>query len=316
MKELHAIVTRDLGVPGARFAPEHEGEWRPGEAVVGDEPGKVFHAAPPPQEVPRLAEELCAYLEQKHSQDNDYPGPILAGVAHYEITNIHPFADGNGRVARLLALAVLFREGYVTRRLFSAERYYAMDKERYYDALRSVRRNTNNMAEWLLYFANGLAQEFERVAERVYELNRLTQKVAETIQLGGHQEQAVAALTTGGRREISRADYEQLAGVKSSQAKEDLASLVKAGVLRTVGRGPSTRYRLAIQTSSNGGQKRGRRRIWTDERIRNELMAFLTGRTQWPEPSEFQAAGKMALYKAASRHGGIARWIAELDVDG
>lgn len=299
------------------FIPEHEGEWRPGEGVVGDALGNVYHAAPLPDDVPGLIGELCEYLEQKRTQGNEYPGPILAGVAHYELTNIHPFADGNGRVARLFVVAVLFREGYVSRRLFSAERYYAMDKEAYYNALRSVRRNTNNMEEWLLYFTDGLAQEFERVAERVRELNGLTQQVARTIQLSRNQEQAVAALTTGGRSKISRADYEGLAGVKRTQAKGDLAGLVKAGILRLLGSGPSTRYRLAIQTSAGGGsgRRRGPARTWTDDRIRAELEAFLDGRTDWPAPSEFRSAGKMGLYQAASRNGGIARWIAEVGLD-
>jgi Fic family protein len=311
LKDLQAIAMRDLGVRGARFAPEHEGEWRPGEAVVGDELGNVYHAAPPPEQVPRLIDELCDYLERKRLQGHDYPGPILAGVAHYELTNIHPFADGNGRVARLFALAVLFREGYVTRRLFSAEKYYALDKEAYYDALRSVQRNTNNMEEWLRYFTEGLAQEFESVAGRVRDLNSLTQRLERTIQLSPNQEKAVAALTTGGRTEITRADYQGLAGAGRSQAKDDLAGLVKAGIFKRVGSGPSTRYRLAIQATSDGGP-RGPARRWTDERIRSGLESFLADRDVWPTPSEFEAAGEMPLYRAASRRGGIARWAREL----
>ena len=311
LKELHGIAMRDLGVKGASFAPEHEGEWRPGAAVVGDQLGNVYHAAPPPEQVPGLIDELCEYLENKRLQGNDYPGPILAGVAHYELTSIHPFADGNGRVARLFALAVLFREGYVTRRLFSAEKYYALDKERYYDALRSVERNTNNMEEWLLYFTDGLAQEFESVAERARDLNSLTQRLERTIQLNTKQEKAVAALTTGGRTEITRADYQELAGGGRSQAKEDLSGLVKTSIFKRLGSGPSTRYRLAIHSTTNGGP-RGPARKWTDERIRSELEAFLAGRDSWPTPSEFEAAGRMALYRAASRRGGIARWLDEI----
>lgn len=236
-------------------------------------------------------------------------------LPHYELTNIHPFADGNGRLARLFAVAILFREGFVSRRLFSAERYYAMDKDAYYDALRSVRRNTNNMEQWLLYFTDGLAQEFERVADRARELNSLSQQLARTIQLSRNQEQAVAALTTGGRSEISRADYEELVGIRRTQASADLAGLVKAGILRTVASGPSTRYRLAISMKTNGGRKRGPAATWTDDRVEAELREFIRGRTDWPRPSEFRASGKMALYQAASRRGGIARWIALLGLE-
>lgn len=315
LKKLHGILMRDLGVPGTMFAPEHEGEWRPGDAAVGDQLGNVYHVAPPATEVPGLIEDLCLFLEQKRSQGDDYPGPILAGVAHYELTDIHPFADGNGRLARLFAVAILFREGYVSRQLFSAERYYAMDKEAYYDALRSVRRNTNNMEQWLLYFTDGLAQEFERVADRVRELNALSQQLARTIQLSRNQEQAVAALTTGGRSEISRADYEELVGVRRTQASADLAGLVKARILKPVGSGPSTRYRLAISTKSDGGRQRGPALSWTDHRIEAELREFIGERRDWPSPNEFRASGKMALYQAASRRGGIGHWTALLGLE-
>jgi Fic family protein len=316
IRHLHRILMRDLGVPGSMFAPEHEGNWRPGEAVVADALGHVYHTAPPPADVPRLIDELCDFLERKRVQGTDYPGPILAGVAHYELTNIHPFADGNGRLARLFVVAVLFREGYVSRRLFSAEGYYAADTEAYYGALRSVRRNSNNMEEWLTYFTNGLAQEFERVAERVDDLNGLTARVTQTIQLTRNQERAVAALTTGDRLEISRSEYESLTGLKPTQAKRDLANLAEAGVLRRVGTGPATRYRLAISTRPNGGRSpSGPKRTWTDERILNELRAFLAGRSNWPSAREFREAGRMPLYQAASRRGGIERWVAELELE-
>jgi hypothetical protein len=190
-----------------------------------------------------------------------------------------------------------------------------MDKEAYYDALRSVPRNTNNMDQWLLYFTNGLAEEFERVAERVRELNSLTQQLARTIQLSRNQEHAVAALTTGGRSEISRADYEELVGVRRTQASADLAGLVKARILRTVGSGPSTSYRLAISSKPNGGRRRGPASSWTDQRIEAELREFIGERQDWPSPSEFRKSGKMALYKAASRRGGIAHWTALLGLE-
>ncbi|MDX6487213.1 MAG: hypothetical protein QOF43_2366 [Gaiellaceae bacterium] len=314
--ELHRLLMYDLGVPGAMFEPRHEGEWRDGVAVVGDRvSGVVYHEAPSAGEVPSLIDQLCDYLESKRVQGNEYPGPILAGVAHYRLTDIHPFADGNGRLARLFTVAVLFREGYVSRRLFSAERYYAMDKDAYYDALRSVSRNSNNMDEWLLYFTDGLAQEFERVGERVQELNGLSERLAQTTQLTPNQEKAVAALTTGGRSEISRADYEELTNVRRSQASEDLAGLVKARILKQVGSGPTTRYRLALFVNTQGGRKRGPALGWTDARIEGELRNFVGQRHDWPPPSEFRRAGKMPLYQAASRRGGIAHWIKLLGLE-
>ena len=204
--------------------------------------------------------DVCEYLEQKRVQGDDYPAAVLAGVAHYALTDVHPFADGNGRLARLLAVAVMLREGLMARRLFSVERHYAENTNAYYDALRSVRRNTNNMEQWLEYFITGLADELERVAERVRDLNGLNMRVEQALQLNAKQEVAIAALTTGGRRELTRADYEELVGLRASAAKEDLARLVNAGVLRVVGAGRATRYRLAVARPAAPSTGRARRR--------------------------------------------------------
>ncbi|MGH8010805.1 MAG: Fic family protein, partial [Candidatus Binatia bacterium] len=168
---LNGVLTKGLGREGTRFLPHHEGAWRDGDIVVADAI-QVYHEGPPAEEVPHLVAERLGWLEGKRLID-EYPGPILAGVAHFEINEVHPFADYNGRAARLFAVAVLYREGFMSRRLFSPERYYAEDKDAYYQALRAIKR-TRNLNDWLGYYVTGLATEFERVAEKVVELSRLT----------------------------------------------------------------------------------------------------------------------------------------------
>src|SRR2546428_255620 len=100
---------------------------------------------------------------------------------------------------RLFAVAILVREGTMTKRLFSPERYYAEDRDAYYEALRAI-KTTHNYNAWIEYYVTGLAQEFERVAERIAELNAVTGKMEAAVQLSRHQEKIVAALTAGGRR--------------------------------------------------------------------------------------------------------------------
>lgn len=124
------------------------------------------------------------------------------------------------------------------------------------------------------------------------------------IQLKPAQQRAVAALTADPESDLTRGQYEQLAGVSRSQAAYDLAELVEAGILDRLGKGRATRYRLA-----RGG---GSQRHWTDERIRAELAAFCAGRETWPSPADFKAAGRGDLYVAASRYGGIAHWTEAL----
>lgn len=120
------------------------------------------------------------------------------------------------------------------------------------------------------------------------------------IQLKPTQQQAVAALTADPAAELTRGEYERLAGVSRSQAAYDLAELVEAGILERVGNGRATRYRVA--------REGGSQRHWTNDRIRAELEAFCGDRQTWPSAAEFKAAGRGDLYVAASRYGGIAHW--------
>lgn len=156
---------------------------------------------------------------------------------------MHPFADYNGRAARLFAVAVLTREGTLTRSLFCPERYYAEDREAYYQALRAVKR-THNLNDWLEYYVAGLASEMARVGTKVAELNQLTDRLVRTVQLNRNQEKIVAALTAGDRAAVSRPEVEAITGLNRSRAFEELATLVAAGVLRQRGQSVRTTYVL------------------------------------------------------------------------
>jgi hypothetical protein len=125
------------------------------------------------------------------------------------------------------------------------------------------------------------------------------------IQLKPTQERGLVPLTSGERSELTRGQYEDLAGVSRSQAAYDLAELVEAGILKRLGGGRATRYRLARET-------RPGQRHWTSDRIRAELEDFCAGRKAWPSAGAFKAAGRADLYVAASRYGGIGSWAAEL----
>lgn len=114
---------------------------------------------------------------------------LVAAVAHFEIAEVHPFADYNGRTARLFATAVFYRERFLDGPLFSPERYYAEDKDAYYVALRAIKR-THHLDEWLTYFVTGLAVELERIGARARELSALTRALPLPIQLTPGQERA------------------------------------------------------------------------------------------------------------------------------
>lgn len=305
LKGLHGVLTRGLGRAQSRFAPRHEGEWRDGVVAVGDALA-VYHVAPDPSDVPALMDARLAWLERQ--RDNpEYPAPILAGVAHFEVAEVHPFADYNGRTARLFAMAVMYREGFLVRPLFSPERYYADDRDAYQEALRAI-KTTRTLNGWLAYFIEGLAVEFERIAAKVRDLNALTRSLQLPVQLTAAQERAIAAMTVDGRHMLTIREYAELAGVSGTTASRELNALARAGVLRARGTTRNRHFVLATRRPTAGG----RPKTWSEERIQRELAALADQLGRWPAYADFERARQLPLYAAMKRTGGHDRWGPEV----
>jgi Fic family protein len=309
LKDLHRTAMAGLGrEEDPHFKPHHEGEWRDGAALVVDRvTQRVMHEGPPAEKVRAAMDAMFEWLAEKLDGGRE-PIYVLAGVAHYGITDVHPFADGNGRAARLFQVALLMRGGVLPGRMFSFERYYADDRPAYYSALRSVRERTYNMNGWLEYFLTGLAEEYERVAAAVTDLSSLTAVGKGPLQLSAGQEAALTALRIEGSREFTRRDYERAGRVGRATAGNDLRALIEHGVVESRGSGPASRYAFTGPGRTAAPDGRGRPTKWTEARIETGLREFLAGRDGWPSAREFAAAGRGDLYAAASRNGGIGRW--------
>ena len=250
IKKLHKLTTRRL------LSPDQCGVYRKTQVVVKDsQTGQVTFRPPPAIEVPYLIREFLSWLSGPVS--NELHPVLKAGVVHYEVVHIHPFLDGNGRVARALATLILYKEGYDIRRLFSLEEYYDKDAKRYYQALQSVQEtgragrgfssSTQDLTPWLEYFTQGLAVELTRVKER---LQRLSQDVALKEKLGGKQIYL-------SERQIKIIEYIRRVGFLQNKAfsvifpmiSEDtvlreLKSLIKKGIIKKKGRTKAARYVL------------------------------------------------------------------------
>jgi Fic family protein len=317
-KKLHYEVTKGLGTKDGPFYPRHEGDWRDGEAGVWDPISQMLiHTGSPQRDVrPRMLG-LIDWVNAVERRPVEWPVPVIAGVVHYNVAEVHPFADGNGRTSRLLAAALLARHGYTPGHLFNFDAHYGLDKDAYLDALRSVRHETFNLETWMRYFLSGLANEYERVAQEIDRLGVIGRTDrGERVQLTDKQQKALTALVMSNRVEFSRRDYEQAGGVARTAAGSDLSMLADAGVLRRVGDGTARRYRFASAPPGNPwtGPDIGRPRIWSDERIRGELEALVAGTGRFPTIKRFDEAGARPLYEAIQRHGGSAEWAERLGI--
>lgn len=159
IRRLHALVEY-----GARAKPT---PYRDGQNVIRDSvSGEIVYLPPEAKDVPRLMADLVGWVNQ--AEKEKMPVPLVAGLAHYQFVTIHPYYDGNGRTARLLATFLLHRGGYGLNGFFSLEEFHARDLERYYGEL-AVHPNHNyyegradaDLTPWLTYFIDLLSSVFD-----------------------------------------------------------------------------------------------------------------------------------------------------------
>lgn len=162
---LHALVVSD-GRTKVKPTP-----YRDSQNVIKDSStGAMVYMPPEANDVPVLMKDLVMWI----NQNNDLPCPIVAAISHYQFATIHPYYDGNGRTARLLATLVLHLGGYDLKGLYSLEEYYAKDLLAYYRAI-SVGPSHNyyfgrvesDITEWIAYFIHGMALSFEKVVSQM-----------------------------------------------------------------------------------------------------------------------------------------------------
>ena len=122
---------------------------------------------------------------------------ISSAILHYRFEEIHPFADGNGRAGRALALWELYRRGFDTQHIFSVDEFYREDRPRYYAELQTVQRGEGDLTSWIEYCAEGLQQTLELVWSRIQKFS--TVGSAPKLTLRPKQEQLLALLQQKGR---------------------------------------------------------------------------------------------------------------------
>src|SRR5258706_483945 len=126
------------------------------------------YVPPAPEDVSGLMFEL---LEWWNKKTHELSPVISSAIVHYRFEAIHPFADGNGRTGRALALWELYRRGFDTHHIFSVDEFYWDDRPRYYRALDAVCREGENLTSWMEYASDGLLYTLERVWTRVQQLS-------------------------------------------------------------------------------------------------------------------------------------------------
>lgn len=229
VKRLHAIVDR-----GKRAKPT---PYRDGQNVIRDsQSGGIVYLPPEAKDVGRLMAGMVRWVHK--AEKEGVPVPIIAALVHYQFVTIHPYYDGNGRTARLLATFILQRDGYGLHGFFSMEEHHARDLASYYASL-AVHTHHNyyegraqaDLTGWVEYFAALLSKVFTQAKDEAvkYAQKGVPQEPQELRQLD-HRARIVLSLFAKKDRIVAQ-DVAQALGLSTRMVRLLLQKWVKDGWL-------------------------------------------------------------------------------------
>ena len=225
------------------------GRWRPGDIFVrNDQSGDIVYEGPAADDVPPLISAMLARLDMDS-------GPVLvrAAMVHLNLVMVHPFRDGNGRMARALQTLVLAKEQIVAPVFSSIEEYIGRNTRAYYDVLADVGAGSWNPQRsaqpWVRYCLTAHYRQAKTHLRRIEEIEQLYSECVRTAREHGLPERVVGGLVEAAyglrlrnatyRRAVEQTDGEPISELTASR---DLKATVDAGLLVAHGRTRGSYY--------------------------------------------------------------------------
>lgn len=205
---------------------------------------RVHFEAPP---AAQLSREMASFLDWVN---RDTPEPLLlkAGLAHLWFVTVHPFEDGNGRIARAIGDLMLARADGSPQRFYSLSAQIQRERNAYYDILERTQKGSLDVTPWLQWFLATLlaaVDAAQHTLDAVLVKARAWQRWA-ALPLNGRQVKLLNKLLDGFEGKLTSGKWATIAKCSSDTALRDINELLAAGVLRKSGAGGrSTSYELA-----------------------------------------------------------------------
>ena len=231
------------------------GAWRPGgmEVVSGPEGReKVHFEAPGPDAVAREMEAFLTWFEDPKTGMEPL---VQAGLAHLYFVTIHPFEDGNGRIARAITEMSLARLEDSGQRFYSMSSQIREERKAYYAILESTQKGGMDVTEWLAWFLDCLARAIDKAGKLTASVlakeafwRHLKQK---PVEISERQRKIINQLLDGFEGKVTTDKWAKLAKVSHDTALRDIQDLIKKRILRQAeAGGRSTTYALAREEAS------------------------------------------------------------------
>ncbi len=226
------------------------GVWRddgggPMQVVSGPVGKERVHFEAPAAE--RLDREMQVFLEHFNAK-SDVDLVLEAGLAHLWFVTIHPFDDGNGRIARAIADMTLARSENGPQRFYSMSAQIRQERNAYYDVLEETQKGTLDITPWMEWFLGCLGRAIDGARSTlgaVLAKARFWESMA-SVPVNERQRLVLNRLLDGFEGKLTSSKYAKLAKCSQDTAGRDIAALVERGALvRNPGGGRSTSYSLA-----------------------------------------------------------------------
>ncbi|ADP70661.1 filamentation induced by cAMP protein Fic [Rhodomicrobium vannielii ATCC 17100] len=220
----------------------HAGPMRVVSGPIGKE--NVHFEAPEASRLPQEMADFLGWLEGPHQID-----PVLvAGLAHLRFVTIHPFEDGNGRIARAIADMALARSEQSAQRFYSMSAQIRLERNAYYDILEHTQKGDLDVTPWLGWFLGCLDRAFNGAEATLAIVLRKARfwEAQGGRALNPRQQAMLNRLFDGFEGKLTSSKWARICKCSPDTALRDIAELVKDGVLvKEAGGGRSTSYALA-----------------------------------------------------------------------
>lgn len=191
---------------------------------------KIHYIAPSPE---RVDEEMAQFLDWFNRQEN-VNSVIRSAIAHFWFVSIHPFEDGNGRLARILSDMLLARADKSEFRFYNISSQVNKNKNHYYDILEKAQHGDGDITEWICWYANTLSaalDEAENIVSTILNKSFFWQK-ASSVLLSQRQSDILNLFLDGYEAKITSKTWATLAKCSKDTAIRDIQDLVEKNILR------------------------------------------------------------------------------------
>ena len=236
------------------------GNWRDGCAPmqvvsgpIGNE--RVHYEAPPAH---RLDGEMACFIHWWENPPEQMDGILRAAVAHFWFVSIHPFDDGNGRIARAIADMALAQDEMSGRRLYSMSAQIMEERSHYYRVLEATQKGDGDITDWLVWFLfcfDRAIGKSQGVVEKTVQIYKFWRRFSQS-SLNDRQRKVINKLLEAGEfgfeGGLTNKKYVGMTKTSRETAKRDMAELVRRGILiQNPGAGRSVNYKLCFPPFEN-----------------------------------------------------------------